>query len=363
MVVTALLLTLLSVPANEPLAAANQAFAAGDWEHAARLYRAVVQAHPDQASSWARLGRSLREAGQAREALPAFERAEQLGFAPPLMQYQRALAHAHLGEKDAALALLQPLVAQAFAPPPGMPPVNADPAVAGDARFDALAKRFAALAAPCIQPGAPWRQLDFWVGSWDVYDRSGNRVGQSKNRAHPRRLRGARELEGRWRGQELEHVERGAQALGAILGGLERDADLLHRAARGWGDGLPLGPAAAGRLGLRATADLRPASGTSGTPDQPGDDGWGKDVEHGVRLHLRVAGRALRRHLSRRRREGTWSPDDRRASRRTVRRDGHLTAPLVREDRAITSSVAQIRPLPGSVPGARKPGSPAAPER
>jgi hypothetical protein len=58
--------------------------------------------------------------------------------------------------------------------------VNADPAVAGDARFDALAKRFAALAAPCIQPGAPWRQLDFWVGSWDVYDRSGNRMGQSR---------------------------------------------------------------------------------------------------------------------------------------------------------------------------------------
>jgi hypothetical protein len=180
MVVTALLLTLLSAPATDPLAAANQAFAAGDWEHAARLYRAVVQAHPEQASSWARLGRSLREAGQAREALPALQRAEQLGFAPPLMQYQRALAHAHLGEKDAALALLQPLVAQAFAPPPGMPPVNADPAVVGDARFDALAKRFAALAEPCIQPGAPWRQLDFWVGSWDVYDRSGNRMGQSR---------------------------------------------------------------------------------------------------------------------------------------------------------------------------------------
>ena len=140
----------------------------------------MVQAHPDQASSWARLGRSLREAGQAREALPALQRAEQLGFNPPLMQYQRALAHAHLGEKDAALALLQPLVAQGFAPPPGLPAVNADPAVAGDARFDALATKFAALAAPCVQPGAPWRQLDFWVGSWDVYDRSGNRVGQSR---------------------------------------------------------------------------------------------------------------------------------------------------------------------------------------
>ncbi|HSP18099.1 MAG TPA: tetratricopeptide repeat protein, partial [Myxococcaceae bacterium] len=120
MVLTGLLLTLLAAPppAPDPLAAANQAFAAGDWEHAARLYRVVVQAHPDQASSWARLGRSLREAGQAREALPALQRAEQLGFAPPLMQYQRALAHAHLGEKDAALALLRPLVAEGFGPPP-----------------------------------------------------------------------------------------------------------------------------------------------------------------------------------------------------------------------------------------------------
>jgi cytochrome c-type biogenesis protein CcmH/NrfG len=40
----------------------------------------VVQAHPDQASSWARLGRSLREAGRAKEALPALQKAEQLGF-------------------------------------------------------------------------------------------------------------------------------------------------------------------------------------------------------------------------------------------------------------------------------------------
>ena len=42
------------------------------------------------------------------------------------MQYQRALAHAHLGEKDAALALLKPLVDQEFGPPPGMPAVDAD---------------------------------------------------------------------------------------------------------------------------------------------------------------------------------------------------------------------------------------------
>jgi hypothetical protein len=182
MVLTGLMLALLAAPATapDPLAAANQAFAAGDWDHAARLYRAVVQAHPEQASSWARLGRSLREAGQAREALPALQRAEQLGFAPALMQYQRALAHAHLGEKDAALALLRPLVAEGFGPPPGLPAVNADPAVSGDARFQELAARFSALAAPCVQPGSPWRQLDFWLGSWDVYDRSGNRVGQSR---------------------------------------------------------------------------------------------------------------------------------------------------------------------------------------
>ena len=134
MVLTGLMLALLAAPASapDPLAAANHAFAAGDWDHAARLYRAVVQAHPEQASSWARLGRSLREAGQAREALPALQRAEQLGFAPALMQYQRALAHAHLGEKDAALALLRPLVAEGFGPPPGLPAVNTDPAEPAD---------------------------------------------------------------------------------------------------------------------------------------------------------------------------------------------------------------------------------------
>ena len=174
------LLTVLSIPPADPLAAANSAFVDQDWPRAAELYRSVVKAHPEQASSWARLGRSLREAGQAREALAALRKAEDLGFQPPLMQYQRALAHVHLGEKAAALALLEPLAKEEFAPPPGFAAVDADPAVSGDARFRVLAARFEALAAPCAQSGSPWRQLDFWVGLWDVYDRTGNRVGLSR---------------------------------------------------------------------------------------------------------------------------------------------------------------------------------------
>src|SRR5689334_1549845 len=145
----AALIVLVAIQPTDPLAAANKAFAEKDWPRAAELYRSVVQTHPDQASSWARLGRSLREAGRAREALPALQKAEQLGFFPPLMQYQRALAHAHLGEKDAALALLKPLVDQEFGPPPGLPAVDADPAVAKDPRFKELAAKFAALTAPC----------------------------------------------------------------------------------------------------------------------------------------------------------------------------------------------------------------------
>ncbi len=178
MLATVALLAAFAAAQRDPLAAANKAFADQDWPRAAEPYRAVVQAHPEQASSWARLGRSLREAGRAREALTALQRAEQLGFSPPLMQYQRALAHTHLGEKDAALALLNPLVTEEFGPPPGLPAVDADPAVAGDARFKELAAKFAALSAPCTQPASPWRQFDFWVGAWDVYDRSGNRVRQ-----------------------------------------------------------------------------------------------------------------------------------------------------------------------------------------
>jgi len=180
MLAAGVLIAVLAAQPVEGLAAANQAFEKKEWDRAAELYGAVVQSHPDQASSWARLGRSLLAAGRAREALPALQKAEQLGFYPPLMQYQRALAHAHLGEKEAALALLRPLLSQEFGPPPGFPAVDADPAVASDARFKELAVKFAALSAPCTQPGSPWRQFDFWVGSWDVYDRAGNRVGQSR---------------------------------------------------------------------------------------------------------------------------------------------------------------------------------------
>ena len=54
----AALVVLVATQPTDPLAAANKAFADQDWPRAVELYRAVVQAHPDQASSWARLGRS-----------------------------------------------------------------------------------------------------------------------------------------------------------------------------------------------------------------------------------------------------------------------------------------------------------------
>ncbi len=158
--------------AAEPSAVANQAFQNRNWQRAAELYRAAIKAHPEQASSWARLGRSLLEAGHAREAIPVLQKAESLGFPCQPVQYERALAHAKLGEKDAAVALLRALVIQGFEPPADLPPVDRDPAVASDPRFRELATMFSAIADPSVQPGTPWRRFDFWVGAWGVRSRA-----------------------------------------------------------------------------------------------------------------------------------------------------------------------------------------------
>ena len=80
MLAAALLVAVLATQPADPLAGANQAFARKDWATAAAQYEAVVKAHPEQASSWARLGRSLREdLGKAREALTACRRRSSWG--------------------------------------------------------------------------------------------------------------------------------------------------------------------------------------------------------------------------------------------------------------------------------------------
>src|SRR5688572_30484794 len=121
---------------------------------------------------------ALYSAGDMTAAAKAFESAIAAGVNPVASRYNAACAHARAGNKDAALTHLEKLAASGY--------VNA-PAVAIDAdfaslktepRFQAVLQRMNANVVRCKDdPDA--RQLDFWLGEWEVRNKSGQPVGRS----------------------------------------------------------------------------------------------------------------------------------------------------------------------------------------
>jgi len=162
---------------------ADAAYQRQDWAASAEAYRQLTAAEPGQARAWFRLGRSLVQLGQGAEAIPPLEMAKSMGFYPQVVQYQQSQAEALAGHADRALALLEAVAGQGFFPPG--PPAAREKAFAGlldDARFRKLAAQLEINRAPCVAEGAasPYRQFDFWIGEWSVFDQAGNPVGTSR---------------------------------------------------------------------------------------------------------------------------------------------------------------------------------------
>ena len=103
------------------------------------------------------------------------------GFPPQIGEYNLACAYARMGDKQKALDLLESLAAGGFPTP-----VVNDPDLAsliGEPRFQALAERAQHAAEPCkdAQANPEYRQLDFWVGEWNVFSGK-QKVGESSVR-------------------------------------------------------------------------------------------------------------------------------------------------------------------------------------
>ncbi len=122
--------------------------------------------------------RVLVAAGVVAAALAAPYPARAAEPTDPVGRYNLACKHALAGERDAAFEWLDKAIAVGFG---AVDTLEKDPDLAslrGDARWRGVVERARARANPCkTLPEA--RQLDFWVGEWDVRDPRGQLVGRS----------------------------------------------------------------------------------------------------------------------------------------------------------------------------------------
>lgn len=145
------------------------------WAEAARAYGDLTASQPDDGEAWYRLGYALHALGRLDDAIVAHTRAGEIdGPFKPTAIYNLGCAYALQEKTDLAFEALNRAIEAglnnaAF--------LETDPDLAGirpDARFTALLERIAQ-----GSPG-PFRELDFWVGEWNVLDPAGRQMGTNR---------------------------------------------------------------------------------------------------------------------------------------------------------------------------------------
>jgi tetratricopeptide (TPR) repeat protein len=173
-----LALTLTLLPAHAQKTEATAAANAQQWPQAVTLYKQVVDKDPSDGASWYELGAAAMQANDARTAISAFEHSLQLKNRPAFSAYNLACAHARLGEKDKALDQLDNL-AKLNAPFATLVEGDSDFAsLRQEPRYTDIVQRMKDVLTPCEKDPIN-RQLDFWVGDWEVFDTRGTRTGTS----------------------------------------------------------------------------------------------------------------------------------------------------------------------------------------
>ncbi len=136
-----------SSPTDSPasvLDLARQARAKADsnqWKESASLWERVVKLNPVQASHWYALGEARSRASDYTAAVPAFEKARDLGaplMGPSFSQYEIARCHARAGEKEKAIQALERALAMGY---PNLGAAASDPDLASlreDPRFKTM---------------------------------------------------------------------------------------------------------------------------------------------------------------------------------------------------------------------------------
>lgn len=164
-------------PPSPQMAAANQLLQAKKFDEAATAFETVVKEQPANPRAWYQLAVARFSLEHFAAAAEAFEKSFSLAPNPTAL-YNAACAYARMGNKEKALAALERIAS-------GTAPLFADPAADSDLaslrtepRFQEVLTNLDQRRRPCMYV-AEARQLDFWVGEWDVFNPQGQQAGTS----------------------------------------------------------------------------------------------------------------------------------------------------------------------------------------
>ena len=144
----------------------------------------VTVEKPNDATAWENYGLALLANDKVAAAIEPLQKAVSLGYQPLTGNYNLACAYARLNTpagKEKAIELVRTV---ASSPGGGQFGFAADPDLASlrsDVRFQQIMNDLRGKKFPCEdhQAHPEYRQLDFWVGEWNVFNTQQQQVGTS----------------------------------------------------------------------------------------------------------------------------------------------------------------------------------------
>jgi tetratricopeptide (TPR) repeat protein len=167
-------------PPSPAMQAADALMKDKKWAESAKSYESITKAEPANAQAWYGLAMSLYSLDRFADAAAAFEKANEAGKGTRvgrLALYNTAASYARAGDKEKALGGLErmirlnPLFGIGVATDADFESLRAEP------RYKEVALAVEKAQKPCMFSEG-YRQLDFWVGEWDVLVQ-GQKVGTS----------------------------------------------------------------------------------------------------------------------------------------------------------------------------------------
>jgi tetratricopeptide (TPR) repeat protein len=143
------------------------------WKEAATAYESELKANPKNPGAWFRYGYAVHATGDYKKAAELHVKASEFPQFRPIALYNLACAKALLGDKDGAFIAFDKCVDAGFSDKSQIEGDSDLETLKKDARWE---KSFARIDARVKL----FRQMDFWVGEWDVLDPKGNKIGTSK---------------------------------------------------------------------------------------------------------------------------------------------------------------------------------------
>jgi tetratricopeptide (TPR) repeat protein len=151
---------------------------AKEWQKAIVLLRKNVERAPKFGPLLARLAGAYHASGDFVNAVKTYETVPGI-TTNPIVMYNAACSYAHTDNKARALELLRNAAAAGFSQVSKLKSDQDLESVRSFGEFAGVVRTVETNSIPPCQRFPEYRQLDFWVGEWDVFNPTGQLVGKS----------------------------------------------------------------------------------------------------------------------------------------------------------------------------------------